>query len=148
MAADGGSPSRKTAASVAGWSLVLMALVAVLAVSSTQGMVVQDDADGTAARIASQHVLFQAGSAAWLLVALLDVLVAVALYAALAPVNRRLALLAAAVRIVYAAILVAGVGGLLEALRLVESGASGTSAQVMLALDHFSSVWTAGLVLF
>ncbi len=148
MVADGDDRSREKSASVAGWALVSMAIVATFAVYSTQGVIVQGDAIATAAKIASHQGLFRAGLCAWLLVALLDVLVAVALYVVLAPVSRWLALLAAAVRIVYAAVLAAGLGGLFDALRLVEPGASSPADQVLLCLERFGDVWTAGLVLF
>jgi hypothetical protein len=50
-------------------------------------------------------------------------------------------------RSVYAAVLVAALGGMFDAARLAHSG-SPAATRVMASLDHFTDVWVAGLVLF
>lgn len=72
--------------------------------------------------------------AAFGVVAVLDVIVSVALYDALAPAGRWLAALAAAFRLVYTAVLAAAVG-------MLAAGAS-------VALALFDSTWQFGLGLF
>ncbi len=85
--------------------------------------------------------------------AILDVVVAWALYVLLKPVNRSLSLLAAWFRLVYAAILGIALANLFSALLLL-SGADHLAvfetdqlyAQVMLFVDTFSYGWDIGIV--
>jgi hypothetical protein len=140
--------SRASLARTAGGGLLLMAVLAGFGVYSTQGLVVDGDAVRTAGNIASSELLFRAGLCAWLLVAALDILVAVALYLVFTPAGRTLSLLAATFRVVYAAVLVASLGGLLGALRLLDTSSERSSAQMVVALHSFGDLWTAGLVIF
>jgi hypothetical protein len=145
MTIEAGSVSRRMLARVAGWSLVGMALLAGFAVWATQAVVGADPSTAPTG-IASHELLFRAGVCAWLLIAALDIVVAVALYFLFEPVNRWLSGLAGVLRASYAVVLVASISGLLGALRLVQAGASGS--QVVLSLRSFADLWTVGLVLF
>jgi hypothetical protein len=90
-----------------------------------------------------------------LIVALLDIIVAWALYVFLKPINRQLSLLTAWLRIVYATILISVLIYLLNVLALL-SGAeylSGFStaqlnSQVMIFLNMFTRGWDFGLIVF
>jgi hypothetical protein len=131
-----------------------MAAIAVLGTVGTQSPIVAGDPARTASNIMGAEFLFRAGVVGWLVVAILDVIVALALYVVLRPVNRSLSMLAAWFRLVYAAIFVASVANLLVSVQLLSDaaytalGASQINAQAMIALDAFKNGWALGLVLF
>jgi hypothetical protein len=88
-------------------------------------------------------------------VAILDVVVAWALYVLLKPVNKSLSLLAAWFRIVYAAIFVSALNNLLIVLQLLNGSdylkafeTNQLHAQVMLSLNAFTDGWNIGLAIF
>lgn len=148
--------SLRTAAIVAGLGLLVMAVLAGFAnFSVLQNLVVPDDAKITAENIMASAGSFRMGICFFLVVAILDVVVAWALYILLQPVNRSLSLLAAWFRIVYAAIFALALNNLFSVLQLL-SGADYLSvfetnqlhAQVMLFLSAFQYGWDIGMVIF
>jgi hypothetical protein len=148
--------SRRQAAIVAGIGLLLMTVLAPFAnFYVLQGLTVPGDALATFDRIAASQGLFRTGIATFLIVAILDVVVAWALYYLLKPVDRSLSLLAAWFRVVYAAMLAIALGSLMQVPQLVSGDgflkafqADQLHAQVMLSLGAFDRTWTLGLVLF
>jgi hypothetical protein len=146
------SVSMRTAAIVAGLGLLLMAILApIVEFNVFQSLVVQGDAKTTADNILASVGTFRIGIVSFLIVAILDIVVAWALYIFLKPVNQSLSLLAAWFRVVYSAILVVALVNLLGVLQLLTgAGYSGleTAPQVMLSLGAFRSGWDAGLVIF
>jgi hypothetical protein len=148
--------SRRQAAIVAGIGLLLMTVLAPFAnFYVLQGLTVPGDAAATFDKIAAGQALLRAGIATFLIVAVLDVVVAWALYYLLKPVDRSLSLLAAWLRVVYAAILGVALGSLMQVLQLVSGDgllkafqADQLHAQVVLALGAFDRAWMLGLVLF
>lgn len=135
--------SLQTAARIAGVGLLAMAALAILGTIGTQSVIVAGDAAATAHNAATREFLFRVGICAWLTVAILDVIVALALFVVLRPVNNALSLLGAWFRLAYAAVFVVAISDLLLALRRLTD-----PAQTVLALDAFNDTWTAGLVLF
>jgi hypothetical protein len=148
--------SRRQAAIVASIGLLLMTVLAPFAnFYVLQGLTVPGDAAATFDKIAAGQALLRAGIATFLIVAVLDVVVAWALYYLLKPVDRSLSLLAAWLRVVYAAILGVALGSLMQVLQLVSGDgllkafqADQLHAQVVLALGAFDRAWMLGLVLF
>ena len=95
-----------TSAIIAGIGLLVMAIIAPIAnFSILQRLVVPDDAGKTFTNIAASEGQFRIGIILFLATAILDIIVAWALYILLRPVNRSLSLLAGWFRIVYAAML-------------------------------------------
>jgi hypothetical protein len=148
--------SLRQAAIVAGIGLLLMAILAPFAEFSVrQSLIVPGNAAATANNIMANESLFRIAICIYLIVAILDVVVAWALYVFLKPVNKSLSLLAAWFRIVYAGILAIVLANFVMALQLL-SGADYLSAfetdqlyaQMMLFLDAFSYGWLIGLVIF
>src|SRR5215469_1886675 len=82
-------------------------------------MIVAGDAAQTVHNISAHRELFFVGVLCHFVTAILDVIIAWALYVLLAPVNRALALFAAWLRIAYAAVYLAGVDKLLAVLHVV-----------------------------
>ena len=111
------------------------------------GMVVEGDAAATAANVADATGLFRAGIAADVLMISLDVGVAVGLYLLLRHAHHGLALLAAALRMVQAAVLGANLLTMATALGAAGGGAPDTGV-VLAALEVHSLVYDLGLVFF
>jgi hypothetical protein len=148
--------SLRQAAIVAGVGLLIMAILAPFAEFSVrQGLIVPGDAAITAGNIMADELLFRIAIYIYLIVAILDVVVAWALYVFLKPVNKSLSLLTAWFRVVYAAILAIVLLNFVIALQLL-SGADYLTvfetgqlhAQMMLFLNAFDYGWQIGLAIF
>lgn len=154
------APARSTgwtvrrAGAVTGLSLLLMAGTGWFAKFVVlDGMITPGDAVATAAEITEREGTFRLGVLAWLVIVVLDVLVAWALYRVFRPVSVAIAVLAAAFRLVYTAVLLVAVGQLLRALDVLGSGPTASSpdqvgAQAMLELSAFQGIYDIGLLLF
>ena len=148
--------SQPQAARVAGFGILIIALLALFAnFFVLERLIVPEDAASTAEKIMVSEGLFRAGIASLAIVVVLDVVVALALYVFLRPVNASLALLAAWFRVAFATIfgiallgLVLGVELLGDAAYLTAFGPDQLHAQVMVFLDAFSYGWLIGLVFF
>ncbi|MCF7825406.1 MAG: DUF4386 domain-containing protein [Candidatus Marinimicrobia bacterium] len=147
--------SLRTYALVAGLGLLLMAILAPIAnFGVMEALVVPGDAATTTNNIAASSGLFRTGILLFLVVVVLDVIVAWALYGLLHPVNQSLSLLAAWFRVVYATILAVALGNYLNVLQLVSRdylqifGSGQLQAQVQLSLNAFTDLWNLGLAIF
>lgn len=148
--------SPRTAAFVAGLGLLVMAILAAFAnFYVLQNLVVANDANATAANIVASGGLFRIGLSCFVLVAVLDVVVAWALYVLLEPVNRSLSLLAAWFRVAYAAVFTIALIPLSSVQHLLGGSeylkgleANQLHAQVMVSVNAFRSGWDVGLILF
>jgi hypothetical protein len=140
---------------VAGLGLLLVAILAPFAQFGVlQTLVVPTDAAATVDHLLASEGLFRSGIAAFLIVAMLDVVVAWALYVLLSPVNRTLALLVGWLRLAYAAVFAIALVNLLDVAQLV-GGVEGTTqpaqlqAQVMSSIASFENGWVGiGLAIF
>lgn len=129
--------SPRTAAVVAGWSLALMAVLAGLSnFGAIVPLIARGDATQTAQNISDSPVLFSFGIAGFLLVAILDVIVAGALYVVFKSVNRRLSSAAGWMRAVYAVLLVAAVSQLVIGFSLLDHPES-----ALPVLESFNTIW-------
>lgn len=147
--------SLRKVAMVAGFGLLIMAILAPFAFFVLQKLIVPGDAAATANNIMASAGLFRIGICSFLIVAILDVVVAWALYILLAPVNKNLSLLAAWFRLVYAAIFGMALVNLLNVLQLLGGANYLTAfeqnqlhAQVMLLINAFNNGWDIGLAIF
>ena len=120
-----------------------------------ESLVVPGDAQATADSILGSRWLFGSSLVTWLAIVVADVAISVAFYLLLRPVSHALSLLAAALRLVYSAVLAAVVLNLFDAFRLL-TGAQGAAglglqqrqAMALAALDTFSAGFLLALVLF
>lgn len=110
-------------------------------------IVVAGDAATTAANVLASHGLFRVGFAAETLMALADVALAVLLYRLLRPVNRTLALMAAAFRLVQAAVIAASLLMSQGAL-LALTGGDGREELALLLIDLHAHGYDLGLIFF
>jgi hypothetical protein len=136
--------SLRTASLTAGLALAVMAFLAAFGVFGAVGaLVTPGDAAKTAMDISSSQSLFRWGIASLILVAVLDVVVAGALFTLFAPVNRSVSLMAAGFRVAYAAVYLVAIIQLVVALGLLDD-----PAQALRAIDAYNTIWLVGLILF
>lgn len=162
LADDRSGPARIEEASPAllarltGLLLIVMAFCAIFAELGVRtALLVPGDATATARRILASESLFRAGFVGYLIAFLCDVPVAICLYLLLAPVSRALSLTAAALRLVYAAIVGASLLQYFGAI-VVLSGQSSLSAfppeqldaLALLFLSLFKHGFSLALVFF
>lgn len=145
-AAADGSP--RSMALVAGLGLLVMALLAPLAVFGVlDPLVVSGDAAATFDNLVASGGRLRGGIAAFLVVIMLDVVVAWALYVLLRPVNRTIALLTAWLRLAFAAVFASVLVNLLDAAELVAGANQSTlqpeqlHEQVMSSIASFDNGW-------
>ena len=148
--------STRQAARIAGVGLLVMAVLALFAnFFVLEELIVPGNAAATATNITDSEGIFRVGLASFLVVIVLDVVVAWALYIYFQTVNRELSVLAAWLRLMFAAIFGVALASLFSALQLV-SGAGylrafetpQLNAQVMSSIDAFNFVWLVALVSF
>jgi hypothetical protein len=133
-----------TASLVAGIALAAMAALAAFGnLVAIDPLVTPGDPARTVQDIAAAETLFRAGIVSLVIVALLDVVVAVALRTVFEPVNRPVSTTAAWFRIVYAAVFLLAISQLVVALTLL-----GDAERAARALEAFEMIWQAGLILF
>jgi hypothetical protein len=132
-----------------------MAVLAFASVSALGNLVVSSDAAKTARNIVEHELLFRTIICGFLTVAVLDVVVAWALYAFLRPAGKSIALLAAWFRVAYAAVFAAALGNLFFAARLLSDvdslgtfGAGRLDAQALMSVNAFNDEWHAALAIF
>jgi hypothetical protein len=144
--------SLRTAAIVAGVSLVVMSVIAIYASLVAQGALVPGDAAGTLQNVMENEAQFRLAAVTFFVIVLLDILVAWGLYVFLKPADENLSLLAAWFRLVYAAVFFAAILEFGNVLRLLQMAnilpADQLQAQVLITLNRFSDGWAAGLVIF
>ena len=146
--------SKRKVAYAAAFGLLAMAVLAPIAQFGILAtLIVPTDPATTATKIAGSVGLFGGAIAAFFAVAVLDVVVALALYVLLRPVNRSLALAVTALRIVYAAVFAVALLSLWNVIQVL--GPSGTTvpttavvAQVSSSIESFNTVWDIGLAIF
>ena len=137
--------SLRTAAIIAGVGLLLMAILSPIAYLNTfQRLVNFDDAALTAQNILNSMGAFRMCVLLLFIVAILDIVVAWALYILLVPANKNLSALAAWLRVIYGGIFIFAISKLYVALQFIT--ADGT--QTMSYLKAFQSIWDMGLILF
>jgi len=140
---------------VAGLALLVMTPLAAYAnFVVLDGLVAPGDAALTARAIANAEGAFRVAVASLYVVAVLDLLVAWALYTVFEPVNRRVAALMAWFRVAFAAVFVVAISQLVGVLSAVNAaGASAAfspaqrDAQALLGVETFYGVWDGALIL-
>lgn len=148
--------SINNSAIIAGISLLLMAIIApIVNFLILQGLIDPNDVARTVSNITENIGTFRIGIVLFLIVALLDILVAWSLYIFLRQQNKSLSLLTAWLRIVYATILCVVIINLINILQLLNGAdyLSGFSenqlqTQIMLSINIFNQGWEFGLIIF
>jgi Domain of unknown function (DUF4386) len=148
--------SERQAARIAGYGYLAISALSIFANFFVRVRLIEpDDAAATASNIMDSETLFRVGLVSFLIVFVLDVVVAWALYLFFKPVNTDVSLLTAWFRLTYAILLGAALVFFFLVLELL-SGADHLQAfetgqldaQVTLYLDAFNHLWLIGLVCF
>lgn len=139
---------------IAGAGLLLMAVVSMVSLPLIEGFLVPGDATGTATNILENETQFRFAVAGLLVVILLDVVIAWALYVFLRPVSPSLSLLAMLFRLLYAAVFGAALSFLLTVSGLLGGATSMAAfesdqlhALVLLNYHAFEHAWDVGLAI-
>jgi Domain of unknown function (DUF4386) len=148
------SPHRS--AVVAGVGILLISVLAGLAnFGAVDNLVTASDATTTAQDILASEGMFRLAIAAFVVVAILDAVVAWALYAFFTPVNREVALLAGWLRLAYAAVFAVAISQLAGTLHLLRNAdylrtftPDQLDTQALLKIADFHDIWAVSLVLF
>jgi hypothetical protein len=155
--ATGTDPNRsiRDAVLTAGVALLLIAVLAGFGYFvAVKGLVTPGDPAQTTKDITQSAGLFRLGIASLYLVIPLDIIVAWALYRVFSPVSESLSMLAATLRVAFAVVFMVAISQLVGVLRLLDTQQLAAlqpaqlHAQVLLAIDAFSDIWHAGLLLF
>lgn len=129
---------------IAGVGLLIMAALSAFGIFGPLGsLVTPGDAPGTAADVSGSEMLFRLGTASLIGVAVLDIIVAGALFEIFASVNRSVSAMAAGFRVAYAGVFFVAISHLLEVPQHLDDG-----ARILQAVDAFDTLWKAGLILF
>jgi hypothetical protein len=148
--------SLRNAAVITGIALFIMAIMAPIAnFSILQKLIVPGDAETTLSNVITEGGSFRVATALFLIVALLDILVAWGLYIFLKPVNKSLSLLTAWLRVVYATMLGVVTISLVNVIQLTDGGGlailpdtGDLHGLVMQSLMRFDYGWEFSLIIF
>lgn len=145
----------RKASVVAGIGLLIMTMISFVSFPIFQNFIVSGDAVATGNNIMDNQSLFRIILCSFIIIIILDILVAWALYVLLKPVNRSLALLMALFRVVYAAIFASTLNNLFSILHLLNSNSYRTAftleqlqEQVLIFIKSFNYGWDIGLAIF
>lgn len=145
-----------TAALTAGTGLLIMAFVAAFSYGyAHSALLTEENANTTLQNLLTHKNLFRAELAGWIIILILDIIVAWSCYLFLKPVNQPLSLLGAWLRLVYTAILGTAVMNLIFVQLLTSSTEysqgytpAQLGVQIMLHLKAFDAMWSVGLIVF
>lgn len=134
----------------AGLAILLLTVVAGFAFGYVPGaLYVSGDATTTLSNIRSGEVLFRAGTLAWMIVVILDLFLAWALYEILKNTQQALALLMAWARVLYAAVLASALSEYLDVIYLLDQAPSAPLAErVMQHISVFNAMFSLVLIVF
>lgn len=136
--------SQRTSAFIGGNALALMAVLSGFAVfGAITPLITAGDAEKTATAILGSEWLFRSGIAMLIVVVLLDVVVAIALFRVFERVNHGISTMAASFRIVYAAVFLVAILQLSTAITLLDDPDA-----ALRAIESFYTIWYIGLILF
>lgn len=136
--------SLRTASLIAGLGLALIVVLAPLGnFVAVQPLITPGDAAKTAQDILNSESLFRWGIASLVLTAVLDMIVAGALFVVFEPVSRGVSMMAALFRVAYTAVFLVGISQLVVALGLLRD-----PPQAMRAVDAYNTIWLVGLIFF
>jgi len=138
--------NRRQMAKLAGWSLILMAIVAGIGYGyAFRAIYVKGDGAATLNNVLHQTTMLPLVMITYSIMLLLDVVVAWALYKFFKQVSLKLSLLSAWLRVVYCIWLAIAI---LQLQHTMEYADVADANGVMHSLDSFLDIWSQGLILF
>ena len=140
--------TERKSALIVGVALIVMAVAAAFSFGFVHNtLVVPGDSETTFNNLSASKSLFSLEVLGWIIILICDVAVSLALYSFFKSVNRKLSFNAAAVRLVYSAILGVAIFYLVQVLNSLP-GTEDLTNEVMSNLNTFKTVWSVGLIIF
>jgi hypothetical protein len=142
--------TNRKSALIAGVALIIMAVAAGFTYGYIHNtLVIANDPESTFNNLKLNGLLFQTEIFGWLLILILDVIVAWALYVFFKNENLKLSALAAGFRLIYSAILGIAILNLIQILNILNGTLSETAGnQILFHLNSFENTWSFGLIIF
>ena len=148
--------SLRKIAVITGIGLLIMAVLApIVHMNIFPSIIITGDAQTTAINLKASLFFFRIGILFFLIVAILDIIVAWGLYILVKPVNKNISLLAAWFRIIYAAILVVSLNNLLNIFQFTDNSIflnvldqNQANTQILYLFNSFQSLWDFSMILF
>ncbi len=148
--------SLRKIAVITGFGLLIMAILApIVHMNIFPSIIIKGDAQTTAINLKSSLSIFRLGILFYLIIAVLDIIVAWGLYVIVEPVNKNISLLSAWFRIIYAAILVAALSNLLNIFQFTDNSLflnvlekHQINTQILYLFNSFQSLWDFSMILF
>jgi hypothetical protein len=136
--------SPRRAALIGGIALALMAVFSAFGVfGAITPLITPGDAEKTAAAIIDSELLFRSGIASLIVVVMLDLIAASALFWVFRPVSASISAMATWFRMAYAAVFLVAILQLPIAVTLLDE-----PELALRAIDAFYTIWQIGLILF
>ncbi|MCA1011723.1 DUF4386 domain-containing protein [Halobacillus halophilus] len=145
---------QQKAAFLSGAALLVMTLAAFFAQGYVHSsLVIDGDALTTLKNIQASQSMFRLEVLGWLIIVMMDLIVAWGFYMFLKPFHSGFALLAGWLRLLYTAVLAIAVSHLVIASHMVQEPVSGTPSdnlaqQAMASITAFEAIWSFGLIIF
>ena len=148
--------SLRKIAVITGIGLLIMAVLApIVHMNIFPSIIITGDAQTTAINLKDSLFFFRIGILFFLIVAILDIIVAWGLYILVKPANKNISLLAAWFRILYAAILVVSLNNLLNIFQFTDNSIflnvfdqNQANTQILYLFNSFQSLWDFSMILF
>ncbi|MCW8814066.1 MAG: DUF4386 domain-containing protein [Ignavibacteriaceae bacterium] len=148
--------TQRNAALVAGIGYLIIFILAIFSnFFVLNNLIISEDAAATVNGILASEGIFRIGIISFVIVAILDVVVAMALYILFKPIYRSLSLLAAWFRLMHAIIFGVAIANLILVVNILNGDPNLTTSvtnemqiRVMIFLDSFNIGWLIGLVFF
>jgi hypothetical protein len=142
--------TNRKSALIAGIALIIMAVAAGFTYGYIHNtLVIANDPESTFNNLKLNGLLFQTEIYGWLLILILDVVVAWSLYVFFKNENKKLSALTAGFRLVYSAILGMAILNLIQILNILNGTFPETAGdQMLFHLNSFENTWSFGLIIF
>ncbi|MFW5831321.1 MAG: DUF4386 domain-containing protein [Prolixibacteraceae bacterium] len=142
--------TNRKSALTAGFALIIMAVAAIFAYGYVHNsLVIPGNPDATTSNLKSSALLYRAEIAGWLIILILDVVAALALYVFFKNENRKLSVLAAGFRLIYSVVLGIAILNLIQILNILNGTFPETAGnQILFHLNSFEKTWSFGLIIF
>ncbi|MBU4438887.1 MAG: DUF4386 domain-containing protein [Firmicutes bacterium] len=148
--------SPRKAAVIVGMTMLMIALCAGFAYGFVHSsLIITGDAATTVSQLQQNMPLFRAEIFSWFLIFVFDIIIAWALTIFMKQIDDHLSLLGGWFRLIYAVVLGIAISNLMMVSLLLSANnysaslpADQLSAQVMLYLSAFNSIWSLGLIVF
>lgn len=137
---------------IAGVSLIIMAVAAGFAYGYVHNRLIMESAEITFQHLQTNKTLFISGLAAWVIIFITDLIVAVNMFLFYRSTDRVISMLTAILRIIYTLVLGVAIAHLFKVLPMlnwaIETGEISPAYNVVEQINQFEKIWSIGLIIF